>query len=292
LQTEDLTGSFFCPIITFDFFQNSPKQLISKATTRFLLGKEHNLAQRRHKILAALEEAGELSVTVLSARFDVSEVTIRQDLNALSKRGLLLRTRGGALSTNTMPEFSFDVRQQQQAADKTRIGQAAAQLVHHGDTIILDASTTAQAIIPFIKHYSELTVITNGLKLAMGLLDAPQIQVLLPGGSLRRESISLVGQPPDEVLDSLNVQIGFFGARGLTLEEGLTDVNLSEVAMKRAMVDRCRQVVGVFDASKWGRVAAATFAPLEKVDIIISNTKAPATMVEQLRQRQVEVILV
>ena len=256
------------------------------------MGKEHNLAQRRHKILAALEEEGELSVAALSIRFDVSEVTIRQDLNALSKRGLLLRTRGGALSTNTMPEFSFDVRQQQQAAEKTRIGQAAAQLVHHGDTIILDASTTAQAVSPFLKQHSELTVITNGLKLAMGLLDAPQIQVLLPGGSLRRESISLVGQPPGEVLDSLNVQIGFFGARGLTLDEGLTDVNLSEVAMKRAMVARCRHVVGVLDASKWGRVAAATFAPLEKVDTIISTTKAPATIVEQLRQHHVEVILV
>jgi len=256
------------------------------------LGTTHHLAQRRQQILTALEEAGQLSVVELSRRFNVSEVTIRHDLRALSEQGLLLRTRGGAVSTNTMQEFSFDVRQQQQAAEKTRIGQAAATLINPGDTIILDASTTAQAVIPFIKQISELTVITNGLKLAMSLLDAPQIQVLLPGGSLRRESISVVGKPLDDVLESLNVQIGFFGARGITPEEGMTDVNLDEVAMKKAMARRCRRIVGLFDARKWGKVAAATFVPIDNIDIIISDTKAPANLVEKLQQQQIRVILV
>ncbi|MBI1878286.1 MAG: DeoR/GlpR transcriptional regulator, partial [Chloroflexi bacterium] len=190
------------------------------------MGKEHRLAERRQNILAALEEVGQLSVLDLSARFDVSEVTIRQDLQALNDQGLLLRTRGRAFATSVMPEFSFDVRQQQQAAQKRRIGQAAASLVNHGDTIFLDASTTAQTIIPHLKTLSELTVITNSLKAALSLLDAPQILVILPGGNLRRESISLVGQPPDILLDGINVQFGFFGARGVTVEEGLTDVNL------------------------------------------------------------------
>ena len=256
------------------------------------MGKEHHLAQRRRKIVSALTEAGELSVGELSSRFNVSKVTIRQDLQALSEQGLLLRTRGGALSTDTMPEFSFDVRQQQNSAAKTRIGQAAARLVSPGDTIILDASTTAQTIIPFVKHISELTVITNSLKAAISLLDAPQVQVFLPGGSLRRQSISLVGQPNDNVLASLNVQIGFFGARGLTMEEGLTDVNLNEVAMKQVMMQRCRRVVGVLDANKWGKVAAATFASIEAIDTLISETTAPTGLATQLEERQVEVILV
>jgi DeoR/GlpR family transcriptional regulator of sugar metabolism len=191
-----------------------------------------------------------------------------------------------------MPEFSFEVRQQQNSAEKARIGQAAASLVNHGDTIILDASSTAQAIIPFLKEIVELTVITNSLKTALSLLDAPQTQVFLPGGSLRRESLSLVGQPHDDVLERLNVQVGFLGARGLTLEEGMTDVNLNEVEMKQAMVERCRRVVGVLDSSKFGRVAAATFAPIEQIDTLISDIKAPTNLVEQLRQQQVEVILV
>jgi len=256
------------------------------------LGKEHRLAERRQNIVTALAEARQLSVVELSARFDVSEVTIRQDLQALSDQGLLLRTRGGALSTGAMPEFSFDVRQQQQAAKKTRIGQAAASLVNHGDTIIIDASTTAQAIIPFIKKFSELTVITNSLKAAISLLDAPQIQVFLPGGGLRRESISLVGHPHDDVFKDIHVQIGFFGARGLTAEEGLTDVNLNEVAMKRAMAQRCRRVVGMLDARKWGKVAASTFAHLDQIDVIIGDADAPDDLVSRLQERQVEVVLV
>lgn len=276
----------------FDFLRNFHFIICFKRTTRFLLGKEHHLAQRRQKILTALEEAGQLSVVELSARFEVSEVTIRQDLQALNEQGLLLRTRGGALSTNTLPEFSFDVRQQQRSAEKTRIGQAAAALINHGDAIILDASTTAQAIIPFIKNIPELTVITNSLKTAMSLLDAPQIQVIVPGGNLRRESISLVGHPQDDVLESLNVQMGFFGARGVALVEGLTDVNLNEVAMKRAMVGRCRQVVALLDSRKWGKVAAATFSRLDQVDIIITDIKAPWDLVSQVRQRGVEVITV
>ena len=256
------------------------------------MGKEHRLAERRQAILVDVGEAGQLSVSDLSVRHNVSEVTIRQDLQVLNDQGLLLRTRGGAVSINSMPEFSFDVRQQQQARQKVRIGQAAARLVNPGDTIIIDASTTAQAVIPFIKNLSELIVITNSLKAAMSLLDTPQIQVFLPGGTLRRESISLVGHPQDEITKNLNVQIGFFGARGVSLEEGLTDVNLNEVAMKQGMAERCRRIVGVADARKWGNVAAATFANVDQVDILITDHNAPAGLVEQFQQQGIEVILV
>jgi DeoR/GlpR family transcriptional regulator of sugar metabolism len=256
------------------------------------VGKEHRLAERRQSILTALEAAGELSVGDLSTRFDVSEVTIRQDLQALSDQGLLLRSRGRALASSVIPEFSFDVRQQQFAAQKRRIGQAAAALVNHGDTVFLDASTTAQAIIPHLKSFSELTVVTNSLRAALNLLDAPQIHVILPGGHLRRESISLVGQPQDNLLEGIHIQIGFFGARGVTVEEGLTDVNLSEVAMKRAMVEGCLQVVGVADARKWGKVAAFTFARLDQVQTLITDTDVPETLVCPIREQGVEVILV
>ncbi len=256
------------------------------------MGKEHRLAERRQAILAALEEAGQLSVVDLSARFDVSEVTIRQDLQALSDQGLLLRTRGGALSTSAMPEFSFDVRQQQYSTQKTRIGQAAAGLVSYGDTVFLDASTTVHAIIPHLKNYPELTVITNSLKAALSFLNTPQIQVILPGGNLRRESISLVDPTGDDFLKDINIQIGFFGARGVTVDEGLTDVNQNEVAMKRAMVKRCRRVVGVLDKRKWGKVAAYTFANIEQIDTLITDNDPADKLVRHIQQQQVEVILV
>lgn len=273
-------------------FETIILQTKPKATKGYLLGKEHRLAERRQNIIGVLTEAGHLSVTDLSARFDVSEVTIRQDLQALSEQGLLQRTRGGALSINAMPEFSFDVRQHQQATEKARIGQAAAELVHYGDTIFLDASTTAQAMIPHLKRLSELTIVTNSLRVAMSLLDAAHIHVLMPGGSLRRTSISLVGQPQCDFLEGVHLEIGFFGARGISVAEGLTDAGLEEVRMKRSMVERCRRIVGVLDSRKWGKVSASTFADLEQVDTIITDRDAPPTLVSQVKNHHVDVILV
>ncbi|RME80626.1 MAG: DeoR/GlpR transcriptional regulator [Caldilineae bacterium] len=255
------------------------------------VGKEHRLAQRRQAILMALKEKGQVTVAELSERFGVSEVTIRADLQALYEQGLLLRTRGGAMATKALPELSFDVRKQQRSRQKARIGKAAAHLIHSGDTIALDASTTAQAIIPHIKHLAELNVVTNSLRVAMSLLDAPQVHVMLPGGHLRRESISLVGQEGCEFFEDININVGFFGARGITLEEGFTDVNLEEVHTKRAMVTRCKKVVIVADASKWGQVATTTFAPVERVDTVITDTDAPVDLVAEMRRRGVEVIL-
>ena len=256
------------------------------------MGKEHRLTERRQQIVETISKYGQLSVTELSKKLDVSEVTIRHDLQALSDQGFLLRTRGRAVSTNKMPEFSFDMRQQQYAAQKRRIGKAASALVHHGDTIFLDASTTAHAIIPYLKEFHELTVLTNSLRAAMAFLDSPQIQVVLRGGYLRRESISVVGLKFDDMLSGINIQTGFFGSRGLTVENGLTDVNLDEVEMKRTMVDNCRQVVATVDSRKWGKVAAYTFAGLDKIHTIITDKDAPGDIVKQIKKNQVKVTLV
>lgn len=255
------------------------------------MGKEHRLVERRQEIIEAVGEAGKLSVTQLSKRFDVSEVTIRQDLQELHDQGFLLRTRGGAVSSNKMPEMSFDMRQQQHAALKAAIGREAAALVGHGDTVFVDASTTTHAMIPHLKKLPELTVVTNSLRVALAFLDAPQIQVSLPGGHLRRESISLVGLTSDSPMPSINIQTGFFGARGLTLEEGLTDVNLNEVNLKRRMIESCRQVVALLDSLKWGKVAAYTFADLQQINTVVSDSNVPKDLLKALRKNGVEVKL-
>ena len=256
------------------------------------MGKEHRLTARRQAIIEALEEAGQLSVGDLSQRFGVSEVTIRADLQALSDQGLIQRVRGGAIITTVLPDLSYEVRMQLNAAQKTRIGQRAASMVHDGDTILLDASTTAQAVAANLKNINELTVITNGLKVAMSLLAHPGIHVILIGGSLRREGLSLIGPLDCGVVQDIHIRIGFFGARGFTLEEGLTDVNIDEVRGKREMVARCRQVVGVIDASKWGRIATATFATIDQIDALITDTNAPPDMVAETRRYGVDVMLV
>lgn len=254
--------------------------------------KEKTLTERRQAIILALEDAGQLSVAALSEQFGVSEVTIRADLQALSEQGLIQRVRGGAMIVSVLPDLSYEVRMQLNAAQKARIGQMAASMVQDGDTIALDASTTAQAITPYLKNINELTVVTNGLKVAMSLLAHPTIHVILVGGTVRREGMSLIGPLDCGIIEDIHIRLGFFGARGFTLEEGLTDVNIGEVRTKRDMVARCRQVVGVFDSRKWGRIATATFAPLQEIDAIITDTEAPPDMIEEVRQRGVNVILV
>lgn len=164
-------------------------------------------------------------------------------------------------------------------------------MVADGDAILLDASTTALALANQIKGRRELTVLTNGLFIALALLEAPGITILMPGGFLRRDSVSLVGTEGRDLISKYNFQKGFFGAKGITLEEGLTDVNEFEVAIKRDMVARARQVVAIVDSSKWGQVGFASFASIDQVDCVITDEDAPPDMVAALRQIGVNVII-
>lgn len=163
--------------------------------------------------------------------------------------------------------------------------------VNKGINIFLDAGTTVHAIILYLKEYPELTVLTNSLRTAMAFLDSPHIQVILRGGYLRRESISVVRLKFEERLSEINIQAGFFGARGLSIENGLTDVNFGEVEVKRKMVKACQQVVCMVDSRKWGKVSAYTFAGLDQIQKVIADKEASEDLVSQVRDYQVEVIL-
>ena len=249
--------------------------------------------ERLAQITSLVERRRHVSVAELSSLFAVSKVTIRNDLDELEGRGLLVRTRGGALAVDRNEvELSFTARVQMQSAEKGRIGQMAASLVHDGDSIALDASTTALEVAKRIKGRRELTVITNGLYIALEFLGVPGVTVVMPGGFLRWDAVSLVGGLGEEVLAKFNVQKGFFGAKGITIEEGLTDVNNYEVQLKRTMVKAAKEVIAIVDHTKWGRVAFASFAFIDQVDKIITDDKAPPELVEAFRARGVEVILV
>jgi DeoR/GlpR family transcriptional regulator of sugar metabolism len=250
------------------------------------------LQERREQIVTLLDQVGRVSVTDLSERFGMSQATIRTDLDALAAQGLLVRTHGGAIAPNRSDlELSFDVRRRLHSTQKHRIGAAAASMVEDGEAIALDASTTALALATQIKGRRELTIITNGIFIALALLDAPGITVLMPGGFLRRDSVSLVGAEGHEFIKQFNLQRGFFGAKGLTLEEGLTDVNSAEVAIKRNLVAEAKQVIAIVDSSKWGRVGFASFASIDQVDYVITDEGAPPDMVAALREAGVDVII-
>ncbi|MCL6429903.1 MAG: DeoR/GlpR family DNA-binding transcription regulator [Anaerolineae bacterium] len=248
--------------------------------------------ERLARIAALVAEYHAVSVAELSERFDVSPVTIRADLDELERRGLVMRTHGGAVRVERNGrEFSFYTRERAQVDEKRRIGAAAAEMIADGDAIALDASTTALEIARHIRNRRELTVITSSLMVALHLIDSPGITVVMPGGVLDLNTISLVGGLGTETLARCNAGKGFFGVRGLTLD-GLTDVSSYEVELKRALIGSSREVNVVADSSKWGRVALVSLVPWSTVHRVITDRAAPADMVAALRERGIEVLLV
>jgi DeoR/GlpR family transcriptional regulator of sugar metabolism len=241
--------------------------------------------QERHRqILAYLEKIGRVSVEELSRRFDISRVTIRGDLEILANQNLLVRTHGGAILTaRDEAELSFKTRQRIHTAEKELIAAVAADLIKDNDTIVLDASTTALSIAVQIRSRQNLTVVTNSLPVAMELLDAPGINVLVPAGFLRKESASLVGMPCLDSLKDYNLQKAFFSAKGFTIAEGMTEVSEPEAAIKRDILTKNRDLIAVVDSSKLGQTSFASFAPLQRISIFITDRNAPPEILESIR---------
>jgi DeoR/GlpR family transcriptional regulator of sugar metabolism len=255
-------------------------------------------ARRRQRIVGLVNERGDALVSELKVLFGVSEVTVRSDLAALASRGLVVRTHGGAASPATglkALELTFATRDHSQVELKEAIGTAAAELIHNGQSVVLDASTTALQIARALRRRSTLqdvTVITNGVHTALELLNLPGVHTILTGGELRATAVSLTGALAAELLGKVHASIGFFGAKGLSIGQGLTDVNLQEVEMKAAMAGVCERVVAVVDHTKLGQVGLATFVPLSNLALVITDDRAEPRMVAELERAGVEVQLV
>ena len=255
--------------------------------------KELFLQERHQEILRLLGETRRVSVLELSKHFGVSGVTIRSDLQALAQKNLLVRTHGGAVPTNRgLHDLSLSLRIQLQMREKQKIGQIGAARVADGDAIFLDTSSTTLAIARNLKNHRHVTVITNSLAVAQELLDAQGVTVVMPGGKLRTETASLVGTAGLEMLRKINIQKGFFGAHGITVADGLTDVSTDEADVKRPLIAVCRQVIAVLDATKWGKVGLVPFASLQEIDEIITDKAAPAELVEQVQSLGIRIELI
>jgi DeoR/GlpR family transcriptional regulator of sugar metabolism len=256
------------------------------------MGKNVYPEIRRQDLLKRINLEGQITVADLADEFGVSEVTIRTDLQALADQNLLMRTHGGAVAINRVPELSLNMRRQQQPAEKATIGAAAAAQIHNGEAIFLDTSSTALSIIPHLTNHRDITVITNSLAVSQALVDMPGITVVMSGGTLQRDTMSLVGVDGLELLRRYNIQKGFLSAHGLSDPEGLTDVSAAEAEVKQQIVRICRTIVALLDSTKWGRVGLASFASLEDLDMIITGGQPPQDLLEKARRSGVEVIIV
>jgi DeoR/GlpR family transcriptional regulator of sugar metabolism len=249
--------------------------------------------ERMQEVLRMLETRDAVHVAELSKAFAVSEVTVRSDLSQLARHGLVARVRGGVRPIERgQSELGFDFRLRLEVERKQAIARAAAAMVDEGEAIALDSSTTAYYLALELGAKKELVVVTNGLLIAAALADAPGVSVLVTGGMLRLQAMSLVGDLGADALRATRISKGFLGARGLSLDRGLMDLNPDEVRIKREMASVCDQVICIADGTKWHRTALLPFVATEQVHAIVTDTSAPPEEVEAWRARDVEIVCV
>ncbi|WP_117238252.1 DeoR/GlpR family DNA-binding transcription regulator [Thermus sediminis] len=240
---------------------------------------------RREKILALLRQNGQVQVADLAKTFGVSQVTVRADLEALERQGLLRRLRGGAVPWEARRfELPLEVTRAVHAREKEAIGKRAAGLVKDGDVVILDVGSTttevAKALSPSLK---DVVVITSALNIALLLENHPGVTVIVTGGRLRPLQHSLVNPFGTLLLEELNADKAFLGCNGVHPERGFTNTNLEEAEIKKAMARAAREVYFLADHSKLLQVAAAKIAPLSAATLLITDKKARPEALEALK---------
>jgi DeoR family transcriptional regulator, aga operon transcriptional repressor len=248
---------------------------------------------RRRKILELVEQSGQVTIHDLVKRFAVSAVTARGDLDALSAHGLILRSHGGAVRYQSTQDYPLKLKATLHRPEKSRIGQAAAQLVRPNETIVLDSGTTTAEIAKSLKRARlKFTVITNALNIANELADAPEISLIMLGGLLRTVSYSFVGPQAEAMLHDLHGDRLFLGVDGFDLETGPFTTDVLEAQLNGLMMKVSREVTVVADSSKLGRRSLFRIGPIENVHRLIADARAPQEFTDALRKKGIEVILV
>ncbi len=243
--------------------------------------------KRRQAILSRLKEMGEVSVEDLAAHLQVSANTIRNDLNALEAENLLRRIRGGAVvsdNNGTSARQLFAARASVNQTAKEQMARWAASLVKDGEAIVLDASSTVYHLATFLKDRRDLTVVTNGLEVALLLARNPSNKVILAANVVRPNGFTLIGSLHPDLLNHFYASKCFITCSGLSTEQGFTEADLDEAPLKSQMIKLARQVIALVDHSKWGRIDTYRFAQLDQIDHLITNQGVSPESLAALRQ--------
>lgn len=248
--------------------------------------------QRREKILELLNEDGSAKVINLAKIFKVSEVTIRQDLEKLESEGYILREHGGAFLKNVEHSVkSFTLLNQDNLEKKIIIGKKAAELIEAGDTIILDSGSTTTEIARNLIGRNGLTVITNALNIAVMLGAEPGIEVIVTGGEFKPPTLSLTGQKAASFFEDIHVDKLFLATAGISLRSGLTYPSLSDIVVKKAMIEASDVTYLVADSTKIGKNAFASLGALSLIDYIITDPSIDPSHLQLFRDNEIELII-
>jgi DeoR/GlpR family transcriptional regulator of sugar metabolism len=249
--------------------------------------------ERRTQILQMVRGEGRVRVNELAHRFGTSAVTVRNDLNELDQRGLVLRSHGGAVIPDTiLRESPVNERLKAHSEEKRRIGAMAATMINDGETIILDSGTTTLEIARQIKNKQGVQIITNGVNIAAELLDARGVQTFIVGGTVRGDSASIIGRSTEIMLDEFSADKLFLSGAGCEPDFGVSGPNLEEAMVNRAMLRISREIILVADASKFAKRSMSRIAPFSEIDTIISDTGLREEMQTKLRSLGCNLILV
>jgi DeoR family transcriptional regulator of aga operon len=249
--------------------------------------------ERRRAIVDLLNRDGRVLVADLARRFDTSQVTIRKDLEILHGNGLAQRTHGGALPAHdgALEDPTLREKEKLHRKEKLHIAAAAARLVSEGQVIILDSGTTTTAIARALRDFRNLTIVTNAVNIAAELAGTP-VEVILTGGTLRKNSFSLVGPIAEETLRHLTADILFLGVDGFDVHYGLSTPNLLEANVNRVMVEAAKRTIAVCDASKFGRRSLSLILPPSGLHQVITDRGIPKPDLQALKKAGIEVTLV
>jgi len=250
-------------------------------------------SERRNEIGHLVLEKGRITVKDLSKMYNVSAVTIRNDLNFLREKGILCRSYGMALRGDTV-SFDKAIREKEKIheEEKKRIGKTAATYINDGDSIVIDSGTTTMEVARNIHGKKNLTVMTNAINIATELAGIPSIKLMLTGGILRETSFSLIGPQAEEILKEFYFDKVFLGVDGFDLEYGLTTSNVLEARLNRLMVERADKAIAVLDSSKFARRSLSFIVEPKDIDIIITDVNISTEYKKRIEDMGIGIVTV
>lgn len=245
--------------------------------------------ERRQKIMEKLQLEQKVYVADLSKLFGITEETVRRDLEKLEAENLLRRSYGGAiLAEHTSEDISFIRRSAMNSAGKEAIAQKAASLLHDGDTIMVDSSTTCMALFKVLQQ-KNLTIITNSIRLIHRFLNAP-FKFISTGGSLRSNSGALTGNVACNTLRKYFVDRAVISCKGLDMTKGIMESNEEESIIKQVMIEQAKQTILLADHSKFSRTAFTRTCAIEQISTIVTDEEPNADWKAFIAEKQIELL--
>lgn len=255
--------------------------------------EDQNLStvERRRIILEKLHQNKLVNIVQLNEQFAVSKVTLRKDLRHLEKKNLLIRSRGGAMPPIKVgDDLSVKKRMVLNLPLKKAIAAEASTLIKEGDTIILDSGTTLMQMAMHLKNIKKLTIITNALDIVVKISEFKNLKIIVPGGIFRKKSFSLVGVTAVENLQMFRADKYFVSADGINLD-GVFTSNLDEGQIAKVIMSNAKENIVVVDSSKFDRNGIVNFAPLNKINTLVTDSNIPAKYLDYFTGLGIKVVI-